>query len=169
MQIGDVVRWTSAWFGQYRTKTGIVVSIVPPGTTVEKALLSLPKYILKRHFDSGLYRSPVPRDVISYLVSVQTATARTQNAKRWLLWPKVELENLGPGRLLVLWQVLDKIEALEAHKVVIPSTPRELLHQQLDEWLDRQNVPPDVGLELHLAPSAELQSAWDLTHNPPLS
>lgn len=75
MKLKDKVKWTSSSNGSTKTKTGVIVDVIPPKGR-----------IAERHRDFGLEGYGLPRDHESYVVHV---AGKTEKAKGKRYWPLV--------------------------------------------------------------------------------
>lgn len=88
LAIDDEVQWTSRGGSGTSTKCGRVITLVPPGTDID----AFKKDLAASHDLSPVMLCGQPRDALSYLVEVATATGR----KPKLYWPRAEhLVRLG--------------------------------------------------------------------------
>lgn len=91
MKIGDIVEWKSQANGSAKTKTGVIVGVVPAGRR-----LGLLSYIsganscsveFAKYNTGPIEGAALARDHVSYLVAVKTG--KTDAAKPTLYWPRV--------------------------------------------------------------------------------
>lgn len=77
-KLNDKVQWTSSSNGSTKTKTGVIVDVIPPRGK-----------IATRHRDFGLEGCGMPRDHESYVVHVPGKTERARGKRYWPLVNKL--------------------------------------------------------------------------------
>lgn len=79
---GDIVTWTSQSQGHTLTKTGEIIMVVSPGSSVRNAA-----QVFSNHKLRFFPHMALPRKEESYFVSV--SDGKTDKAMRSLYWPRV--------------------------------------------------------------------------------
>lgn len=78
-KLNDKVKWTSSSNGVTKTKTGVIVDIIPPKGRIPV-----------RHRDFGLEGYGLPRNHESYVVHVAGKTDRAMGKRYWPLVNKIK-------------------------------------------------------------------------------